>query len=206
MASLVYGYPQLFLNEPFESPDVRQQPAGSGHTGTSVIQFNDIVTSAAGVLTRAATNTSGTIFGLTVHGEQQIWGNVGGNTSVGPNSLFGWVMGSGVIIPTEPANVHVNPLFNLPIEMSLRNDATVSCGWISGGTNQVTYGTQLGLYLDATTNLFVLDPTQTNKVCTVYDKPFGPTALLPGGQYLGKGYPGDTGARVYVKFLSTVLI
>ena len=203
MALIQYQNPAVFLAPYQKSANVRAQQAGSGHSGTAIILGSDFVTSAANVLTRAATNAAGSIFGLTNYGEQQIFGPYGGNPPA-IQSVFGYTQAStgGPLIPEDSIDVEVwSGLQNQLFEISLSS----TTGWISGGAQQAVFGTTGGILLDATTNLFVFDQTQSNKIMTVWGKAVGPNILLPSGLVLGKGTIGDTGARVLVYFNSGVI-
>ena len=205
MASLIYQLPQAFVDEKSESPGTRAITPTAGHSTTTIIQENDFIVLASGFANRAATNTASALFGLTEYSETEMWG---GSTyaAFSRTGAFGVSSGIGTLLAPEPVQIKAVPLFDIPFDVSLRNDATVSVGWISGGTNQVVLGTQVGLYLDTVSNMFVVDPTQSNKVAVIYDKLYGPTNILPNGQYIGNGVAGDTGGRVRIKFLSSVLV
>ena len=66
-------------------------------------------------------------------------------------------------------------------------------------------GLSVGLLLDATTQYYVADSTQSNKVGTVRAKVYGPNIYLPSGTVLGKGQINDYGVRVLVEMTSTAL-
>jgi hypothetical protein len=193
----------MFIPPYGKSPNIRAQQAGSGHTGTGIIYGGDFVTSASNVLTRAATNTSTNIFGLTNFGEQQIFGPYGGNPP-SLQSVFGYTQAAtgGPLIPEESLDITVYSMLSQQLFYINISNTT---GWISGGTQQATYGTTGGLLLDTTTNLFVFDPTQSNKVMTIWGKAVGPNIVLPSGVVLGAGQVGDTGARVIAYFNGGVI-
>jgi hypothetical protein len=197
LATLQYSEPAIFGAESQVSPNAYSYPAAAGHTGTSVINRGDLVlltSTSVGTLLRAATNSATLVAGLAVHGEQAVWNssttgvaiggaglqNLFGAASVTNNTTIG-------LLPGDVGNVHVYKLLaDQLIEINLSN----TTGWLTGGTQQASYGTTGGILLDATSNLFVFDPTQSNKIMTVYAKVDGPN----------RGTVGDLGARVLVYF------
>ena len=192
MATIGYYEPAIFTPEGTMSPAPRKYTAGAGHTGTTVIQRADLVVLSSGTIGRAATNATANIAGLTVVNEYDVFN--GTNTTPYDNQLFGFSQ-VGTLLPSDPGQIPVYSLVNnqIYLEMNLTN----TTGWVTGGSQQVNLGSTVGIFLDATTNLFVLDPTQTNKIFTIYSKPSGPN----------KGVAGDVGARVvvYVNTLSAVV-
>ena len=206
--TLLYQYPALFIDEGDKSPPVRKFASNTGHSGTTIINPWDLVVFSSPGINRCVTN-SASLSGFTVYGEQGIYGPYGGNPSTTGSpwpwaqTVFGYTSNPGAgVLPDDSIQIAVDSLTgNILLEMSLTN----TTGWISGGTQQATINTQVGLFLDPTTNIFVADQTQTNKVAVIRQKAEGPYTLLPSGQYLGKGFPGDLGARVLVSFLPAVL-
>ena len=98
---------------------------------------------------------------------------------------------------TEAQNAHVLSAAALQFEISLVQ------AWDPGLEGQLG-----GLLIDPTTNFFVFDLTQTNKIAQLVAPVDGPT-LLPsgtGGVAGGYGGPGDTGKRVAIKFLPTAAV
>ena len=188
MALIQYVEPNTFIPETLKSIPVREVPAGAGHTGLAIINRADFATLAAGVLTRAATNTATLIAGYVVASELS---GFAGNVAPFENKVFGAGQGPAVI-PQNSGYVTLNPLQQIYIEIN----ATATTGYQTGGAQQVDIGSTGGLLLDTTTNLFVFDPTQANKIMTIYSKPLGPN----------KGVSGDLGARFVVQFSAASLI
>lgn len=193
MATVQYQQVDIFIPEGMKSPPVRELPPGSGHTGTAVINRADLVVVSGdpATLARAATNTSTGIAGYATASELDIFK---GGTAPYDNQLFGAGQGS-AIIPQNPGYLIVNPLGvgpggGLMIAINVSNVT----GYQSGGSQQCDVGTTGGLLLDATSNLFVFDQTQSNKILTLYKKVQGVT-VTNNGITTGVGNVGDTGAR-----------
>lgn len=196
MATCQFQEPKLFIAENTKAPLVRIAPQGSGHTGNNIIRRGDFVTITAGTLARSAANVSANVFGLAIHGELQEFTE--GTPAFGldySNQLFGAgqvsTATSGGLIPAEPGNVHVNALLmNQLFEISM----TSTTGWVSGGASQVNIGSTFGLNIDATTQLFIGDTTQANKIFTVYN--ISTRGGIGGSGFAGAGQAGDTGILV----------
>lgn len=191
MATLTYDFPAIFIPEGVKSPPVRKFTAGAGHTTTAIIKAADLVALSAGVIARVATNASVGIAGYAIFGELDTFG--GGSTATPYDAqLFGATQVNTALFPADPGQVAVNPLQQIFLEISL----SATTGWVSGGAQQSNIGTTGGVLLDAGTNIYVFDPTQSNKIMTIYSKPQGPT----------KGAVGDLGARVVVSFSAASLV
>ena len=188
MANILYSEPSIFIPEAIKAPAQREIPATAGHTGLAIINRADLAVLVTGALNRAATNTATGIAGYVIASELD--GFTGG-TAPFDNKVFGAGQGS-AIIPQNSGMVTLNPLQLLYLEINL---STLTF-WQSGGGQLADIGTTGGLLLDAATNLFVFDPTQANKIMTIYSKPLGPN----------KGATGDTGARVVVSFTPASLV
>lgn len=106
--------------------------------------------------------------------------------------VFGFVQAaSGGLFPPTIANVLIVPL-GAPIIVEMSTQATG--GWISGGSQQLTYGTAVGLNKDATTGFYYADSTQTASGVIV-GKVWGPN----------RGVVGDLATRVLVAFNAAAL-
>ena len=188
--AIQYYEPSIFIPETLKSTPMREIAAGAGHLTTAIVNRADIVIGTGSPLTlaRAATNQATGIMGYAVCGEGDVFKS---GTAPFNQTLFGVGQGS-AIIPQNPSFVIVNPLQLLQLEINVSS----TTGWQLGGTVSVDIGSTGGLLLDAVTNLFVFDPSQANKIMTIYSKPQGPN----------KGASGDTGARVVVIFSAASLI
>lgn len=143
-------------------------------------------------LAQAATGSSTNIFGLAVNDSNAAYiSGTGGSFLVGNSSILGSTTSISPLQPTEVQGAYAIGLGNGQlIEMSLVN----TTAWYPS-----LLGSAVGLTLDSTTGFFVADPGQT-QVATIVDHRdgayIGPT---------GNGTTGDTGVRVIVQFLNTVL-
>lgn len=193
MATVQYQQLDIFIPEGMKSAPVRELPPGSGHTTTAIINRADlvIVSGDPATLARAATNASTGIAGYAVAGELSAFK---GGTSPYEGQLFGAGQGS-ALIPQNPGYVTLNPLGvgpggGLMLQINVINTA----GYQSGGSSQVDVGSTGGIVLDATTQLYIFDPGQSNKILTLYKKVQGVT-VTNNGITTGVGNVGDTGAR-----------
>lgn len=186
MATILYREPAVFVPENAKSMPVRKLTPGAGHTTTAIIQRADIVVLTSGTIARAATNASANIAGLTSHSELTLWKS--DNTKSFDNQPFGFDASNTATFPADAGQMIVDPLQNIYLDLNVSN----TTGWVSGGAQQVNIGSTGGLLLDATTNLYVFDPTQTNAIMRIYAKIEGP----------GCGIVGDLGGRVRVQFIS----
>ena len=192
MATYGYSEPAIFESEYQTSPIVQAYFATAGHTGTTVINRGDfVVLAGAGTLGRCATSAT-TISGLAVHGETAVFNSSTTGAAAPPGgagigNLFGQVaLGSSTtqgLLPQEPGQVHVNKLTSGQlVECSLINTSAWATSLI---------GAAVGIRLDATSNLFIVDPaaTQCGNIVNV---------VVHGTQ----GLIGDFGVRVLVSFLA----
>lgn len=195
MATLNYAEAQVFYTEPETSPAVVYYP----FTGT--VNRGDFLGLSSGNVSTAATNASGNIAGIAMHASTAIWFNaLGGSTNTEfpaiNSQIFGPSQsGASALITAEPNSIHTTKATgNQVFEMSLSN----STGWVTGGSQQVNFGSTGGLNNQSSTasaasaanSLFIFDSTQSNKILTISGKPEGPN----------KGVSGDLAARVYAYF------
>ena len=191
--TLFYSRPVPFIPSTSSDAQVQDYTFGAGHSGTTVIQEADIVTIVAGVLARCATNQAGAIAGFAIAAETATFGGTIVPWTYGAYNAIPWGFSQvGSTLPPNPGQIPVLSFAGLQLDINLRSNT----GWVSGGTFQANINTAVGLFLDATTNLFVADPSQTNLVATIIDKPQGPT----------QGVAGDLAARVRIKFLGSALV
>lgn len=139
---------------------------------------------------QAATNVAGSIAGMAINdSNENFYAGPGGSTNVGSQSLMGSTNSLPPLTPLEPPLDYVLKLNACWIEMNLRQTIPYYPSLI---------GTQVGLYLDATSGWFVADTSQSNKVATIVQQAAG----VPGVQ----GSYGDLGARVVVQFIASTLL
>lgn len=144
---------------------------------------------------RAATNVSANILGIAQHDSNGLFfDGVGGSFLAGTaGSRLGATNTIAPGAPTDAAMAYVTGLgANQLVEFNLVNTQALNMNLI---------GTTAGLTLDATTGIFVVDPSQSNKIFTITD--FRP------GVYIGptaSGTLGDLGARVVGYFNSGLLL
>jgi hypothetical protein len=192
VATLLYARPTIFKSEQAVSLPIRDFSAAAGHTGAAIILPGDLITLTAGVIARAATNANANLAGFAVASELATYGGTQATWSQDAydNLMFGFSQ-VGTLLPINPAQVPTVPITGGaqgPIYVEL--NATALTGWITGGTYQANIGTVGGLLLDPVSNLYVFDPSQTNKVLTIYQKPQGPF----------QGVNGDLAPRVRCYF------
>lgn len=141
---------------------------------------------------QAATGSSSNIIGMAVNDSNALYFRGGGGSfNVGNGSILGATSALPPLTPFEsPGSYAITLGGGQLLEMSLVNT--------SAWSPSLLY-TAVGLTLDATTGFFIADPGQT-QVATIVDHRdgayIGPT---------GTGTTGDTGVRVIVQFLSSVL-
>jgi hypothetical protein len=166
---------------------------------SSHVNDADIVVLTAGAIATATANVAGGIAGIAQHDSNAVFAQI----DTGLQGVFGFFQGA-PLLPPDPGYVIVVPL-GAPIIVEINLTATT--GWVTGGTQQANIGTQVGLAIDGTTGFFLADPTASNKVAVITGKPQGVPAGLGGAgvPFPSKGGVGDTGARVYVSFISTTL-
>ena len=195
MAAYSYAEPAIYMPGGFKEPDV--QPFAA--TPAAGIKRGDIVTIAAGLLTRptgavgTGIATSG-IVGLTEMDQTAIYYvGIGGSAAIATPSaansaLFGATTAGTALQPglefqgTKVVLAHNGQQF----EFSLNSAVTWATSLI---------GTQVGIALDGTSNLYIADTTATNKVGVIVGEVDGPN----------KGAVGDTGKRIIVALLASVL-
>lgn len=193
MATLFYSRPVPFIPSTSSDAQVQDYSFGPGHTGATVIQEADIVTFAAGLLARAATNQANNIAGFAIAAETATFAGTSLTWTYGAYNALPWGFSQvGTLLPPNPGQIPVLAFQGLQLDINLRSNT----GWLSGGSFQATINTPVGLFLDTTTNIFVADPSQTNLIATIIDKPQGP----------GQGVSGDLAARVRIKFLGSALV
>ena len=98
---------------------------------------------------RASLATSANISGIIQHDSSSVWDQ----TDTGLQGVFGVSQVNTGLFPATPGQALVATLG--PPVLALANLSAVT-GWISGGTNQATFGTAVGLNLDAVTRLLLL--------------------------------------------------
>lgn len=148
----------------------------------------------------APVNVATGIVGLAQHDSNANYGGV----MIPPapiQNVFG-VSQVGGLLPISPSQTIVATLgYGVEVGINL----TQTTGWISGGAQQASIGTPVGLNIDPVTGYYVADPTLTNLVAFVVGKINGPfassNALYPGGQ----SDQGNLGTRVRIAFNAAAL-
>lgn len=144
-------------------------------------------------LARAATGTSSNIFGIALNDSNANYFNGPGGSFLAGNagSPLGATTSVPPLQPFEAQGAYALGLGNGQlVEMSLVN----TTAWYPS-----LGGLAVGLTLDATTGFFIADPGQT-QVGNIVDHRDGAYIGIT-----GNGTTGDTGVRVIVQFLSSVL-
>jgi len=143
----------------------------------------------------APVNVATGIVGLAQHDSNA---NYGG-TIIPPapiQNVFG-ISQVGGLLPISPSQTLV-VTFGFGVALGINLTATT--GWVSGGTQQATLGTPVGLNIDPVTGFYVADPTSTNLVAVITGKINGPFASSE-ALYPGAGSDvGNLGARVRIVF------
>ena len=148
------------------------------------------LTNSMGV-SRAASNPSANIVGIAVNDStQNFFNGGGGSTLVGNQSLFGATVTLPPLTPAEAIQAYVTKLQGGTYwEFSLRQ----TIAW-----SPALVGTICGLYLDPTTNFFVVDTAQNGNIVTIVGSSDGVQTIT--------GSIGDFGKRVLVNFNGTGLV
>lgn len=175
------------------------QPIFSAPIGGTHINDASFVQLAAGLIIPAAVGANTNISGIIQHDSSAVWDQQ--DTSL--QGVFGVSQVGSGLFPATPAQALVATL-GPPVLAIANLPATV--GWISGGTTQATFGTPVGLNLDAVTGFYYFDPAQA-RVGTIAGVLTGdgnmilgvPTAATP------VGLTGTQATRVAVVFDLTVL-
>lgn len=157
--------------------------------GSAFIVANPL-TNSTGVA-GAVTGVSGSIVGLANTDSNEIFfSGTGGSSGVGNQSLLGATNSLPPLLPNDVLLLYVTKLTGGTIlEMSMRQTNYWSPSYL---------GQTAGIYLDATTGFYTVDPTQTNKVLTIIGTADGVPAIC--GTY------GDQGKRVQVQFTAADVI
>lgn len=192
-----YQPPLAEVPGPFGAPAVQPFTA---HAHCNQWDIVTVGTVTAGQIDPAGDDPAGSIAGIAQMDSQAVFQQ----DDSGIQAVFGADNVNTGLLPAEPGQTLV-VVFDpaIPVEINL----SATTGWISGGSQQATIGTQVGLALDSTSGFYYADPTASNKVATVVQKAEGPTSTLTGASNstIGYGGVGDLGARVFIKFLATAL-
>lgn len=175
------------------------QPIFSAPIGGTHINDASFVQLAAGLIVPAAVGAVTNISGIIQHDSSAVWDQ----QDTGLQGVFGVSQVGTGLFPATTAQALVATLG--PPVLAVANLSAVT-GWISGGTNQATFGSSVGLNLDAVTGFYYFDPAQP-AVGTIAGILTGdgnmilgpPTAATP------IGLTGTQGARVAVVFNIAVL-
>lgn len=176
MTAWAYAEPTSVLREAQSTLDSLSYPMASGST----FLRGAVLSITGGTLAAAATNAAASaLAGVALKDAADVYYAGQGGAVTGP-ALFGGSTVGTALTPSEPLNMHIYPFAGgNEFEISLKDI------WQPGtGTGP---GTLCGLLLDATTGLYVLDSTQTNK-------PFAIRALR--SLAVASFQSGDTGVRV----------
>jgi hypothetical protein len=154
-----------------------------------------------GRISPAPANVTGGIVGVAQCSSEMTWQ---GNPTVGkayPDSVFGQSnVGTG-LFSAMPGQI---PVLTLGPPNVVVMNLTPSTGWLAGGTQQATYGTLVGLAIDAATGYYIADPTAPNLVAVIQDVDNSVNNALVNNQY-ELDPTGILGIRVYVAFLASAL-
>lgn len=179
---------------------IAQTPGGSNaptcvsFTASSHVHDSDFVVLSGGTIAPAGANVAGGIAGIAQHDSNSAYGGTtaGSGPVVAPiQNVFG-LSEVGTLLPPSPGQTIVAAL-GLPVVVAINLTATT--GWQSGGSQQATYATAVGLAIDSTTGYYLADPTASNKVAVVTGKINGPSF----------GGVGDLGARVLIEMNASAL-
>jgi hypothetical protein len=154
-----------------------------------------------GRISSAPANVAGGLVGVAQCSSEMTWQ---GNPTVGkayPDSVFGQSnVGTG-LFSAMPGQI---PVLTLGPPNVVVMNLTPSTGWQAGGTQQATYGTLIGLAIDAATGYYIADPTATNIVAVIQNVDNSVNNALVNNQY-ELDPTGILGIRVYVAFLASAL-
>jgi len=169
-------------------------PSGATLVGGSALSM-------PGRISSAPANVTGGLVGVAQCSSEMTYQ---GNPAVGkayPDSVFGESQVGSGLFSAMPGQI---PVLTLGPPNVVVMNLTASTGWMTGGTQQATYGTPVGLAIDPATGYYIADPTATNLVAVIQDVDNSVNNALINNQY--KNDPtGILGIRVYVVFLASAL-
>ena len=170
------------------------QPIYSATIGGTHINDAAFVKTIAGVIVPCVAGDVANISGIIQHDSSAVWDQ----TDTSLQGVFGASQVNTGLFPATPGQALVATLG--PPVLALANLSAVT-GWISGGTNQATFGSPVGLNLDATTGYYYFDPAQA-RVGTVAGVVTGDGNMILGPPRTPTpvGLTGTQGARVVVVF------
>ena len=176
------------------------QPIFTIKAGATEIVDGAVVKLSSGTAIACAANDNANILGIIQGDSFQVFKQV----TTGLQGVFGKDQVGTGLFPSTPGDVRIATL-GPPILVVGNLPATT--GWISGGTNQATYGTSVGLNLDATTGFYFFDDQQSNKIGTVQGAlTFDGNVLLGPPSAASPVSPtGLLGARVLVSWTTSTL-
>jgi hypothetical protein len=152
-----------------------------------------------GAIIPAAVGANSNIVGIIQHDSSAVWDQ----QDPGLQGVFGFSLVNTGLFPAAPGQALVGTLG--PPVLAEAN-LSANTGWISGGGNQATFGTPVGLNLDPTTGFYYFDPTQS-RIGVVSGVLTGDGNMILGVPYQPTpiGLTGTLGARVVVAFDPQVL-
>ena len=193
MSTVNISIPQIYA-----PPGTTGQPNVTSYTASSPTLSGTIVVLSAGTIAPATANVSANIAGISLQNSVQ---NYGGSEQTVPalDAVFGFSQVNTPLVPGDAGLCLVGKL-NSPFLLEI--NAASYVGWISGGTYQVNLGTAIGIAIDSTTGIYVVDPNQSNKVGVIVSGLQGPSA---GGFGLNGPATGTIAPRVLVQFYAAAL-
>ena len=193
MSTVNISVPQIYT-----PPGTTGQPNITSYGTSSACLDGAIVVLSGGLIAPATANVASGIAGIALQNSVQ---NYGGSIQTVPalDAVFGFSQVNTPLVPGDAALTLVGKL-NSPFLLEI--NAASYVGWISGGTYNVNLGTAVGIAIDSTTGIYVIDPNQTNKVGVIVNGLQGPSA---GGFGSNGPATGTIAPRVTVQFYSTVL-
>lgn len=201
MAGLIIPYSIPIVEVPSSNvgPIINPFSEAAGHSSAD---GDILLLNADGTVQTQVANAATGHLGIIQHASGAVFDQI----DTGLQGVFGTTNVNSGLLPADAGQVLVALVGGAAVVAINLSQAT---GWISGGSNQATKGTAVGINIDGPSGIFFADPNESNKVAVVLglvgfpttQQSFNGATLQP----IGGGGPGDLGARVYIKFNAAAL-